>query len=169
MRLTSFLSYTSSSLFSFEKNVWAAIPPLFSLPNPFFPICDLHDIFGINFLHLWGICLFLVSLLYARFELLLMHSNPWCILFIQQPIMLQCWLLYTELIQFSVQLQFSVSLWVILHDQLLIVVSKINLSPSTISTWYQSHCILFLSFKKIVLQVRHQWLGAFYWQSGQIF
>ena len=61
--------------------------------------------------------------------------------------MLQSWLLYTELIQFSVQLQFSVSLWVILHDQLLIIVSKINLSPGSISTWYQSHCRLFLSFK----------------------
>ena len=51
-----------------------------------------------------------------------------CYLF-QQPMLLQVWLLYTDLIQFSVQLQFSVSLWVILHDQLLIVVSKINLSP----------------------------------------
>ena len=63
-----------------------------------------------------------------------MHSNPWCILFIQQPMLLQGWLLYTELIQFSVQLHFSVSLWVILHDQLLIVVSKINLSLGSIST-----------------------------------
>ena len=98
------------------------------------PIRELHDRFGISFLHLWGICSFLVSLLYARFEFLLMHSNPWCMLFIQQTIIIQGWLLYTDLIQFSVRLQFSFSLWVILHDQLLIVVSKINLSHGSIST-----------------------------------
>ena len=40
-----------------------------------FPIREPHDRFGISLLHLWGICLFLVSLLYARFELLLMHLN----------------------------------------------------------------------------------------------
>ena len=40
--------------------------------------------------------------------------------------MLQGWLLYIELIHFSVHLQFQSLLWVILHDQLLIVVSKIK-------------------------------------------
>ena len=46
------------------------------LAYAFFPIRELHDRFGIQLLHLWGICLFLVSLLYARFDLLLMQSNP---------------------------------------------------------------------------------------------
>ena len=40
-----------------------------------FPIREPHDRFGISFLHLWGICLFWVSLLYARFGCLLMHST----------------------------------------------------------------------------------------------
>ena len=133
MRLTSFLSYTSSSLFSMQKNVWAAIPPLFSLPIPFANSWAPWHIWD-QLLHLWGICLFLVSLLYARFDLLLMQLNPWCILFIQQPMLLQGWILYTDLIQFSVQLQFQSLLWVILHDQLLIVVSKINVSLGSIST-----------------------------------
>ena len=100
-------------------------------------------------MHLWGICLILVSLLYARFELLLVNSNPWCILFIQKPIILQGWLLYTELIQFSVQLHIQSLLWVILHVQLIIVVSVIVLSLGSISTWYQIH------FRSIsLLQIR---------------
>ena len=81
-----------------------------------------------------GDLLFFVSLLYARFELLLMHSNPLCNYLMKQPIMLQGWILYTKLIQFSVQLQFQSLLSVILHDQLIIVVSKINLSLGSIST-----------------------------------
>ena len=56
------------------------------------------DRFGISFLHLWGICLFWVSLLYARFGCFLMHSICSCILYIQQPMLLQGWLLYTQLI-----------------------------------------------------------------------
>ena len=39
------------------------------------PIREPHDRFGISFLHLWGICLFWVSLLYASFGCLLMHST----------------------------------------------------------------------------------------------
>ena len=61
--------------------------------------------------------------------------------------MLHCWLLYIELTQFSVQRHIQSLLWVILHVQLIIVVSVIVLSPGSISTWYQSHCRLFLSFK----------------------
>ena len=38
-------------------------------------IREPHEIFGISFLHLWGICLFWVSLLYASFGCLLMHST----------------------------------------------------------------------------------------------
>ena len=62
------------------------------------PIRDPHDRFGINFLHLWEICLFWVSLLYARFGCFLMHSICSFILYIQQPMLLQGWLLYTQLI-----------------------------------------------------------------------
>ena len=39
------------------------------------PIHEPHDRFGIIFLHLWGICLFWVILLYASFGCLLMHST----------------------------------------------------------------------------------------------
>ena len=56
------------------------------------------DRFGIIFLHLWGNCLFWVSLLYASFGCFLMHSIYSCILYIQQPMLLHGWLLYTQLI-----------------------------------------------------------------------
>ena len=62
------------------------------------PIREPHDRFGISFLHLWAIYLFCISLLYASFGCLLMHSTYWCIIYIQKPMLLQGWLLYTELI-----------------------------------------------------------------------
>ena len=52
--------------------------------------------------------------------------------------MLQGWLLYTELIQFSVQLHIQSLLWVILHVQSIIVVSKIVLSLDSISTSFSN-------------------------------
>ena len=125
---------SSSSLFSYEKNVWFFIPSLFSFPKCFFQFVSSMTDLPNNFLYLWGICLILVSLLYSRFELLLMHSNPLCNYLMKQTIMLQGWLLYTYSIQFSVQIIIQSLLWVILHVQLIIVVSKINLSLGSIST-----------------------------------
>ena len=63
-----------------------------------------------------------------------MHSICSCIPYIQQPMLLQGSLLYTQLIQFSVTAPYSVSIVDNLHDQLLIVVSKINLSLGSFST-----------------------------------
>ena len=120
-------------------------------------IRELHDRFGISFLHLWGICLILVSLLYARFELLLMHSNPLCNYLMMQPIMLQGWLLYTYSIQFSVQLIIQSLLWVILHVQLIIVVSKINLSLGSISTIMSSNINELVSNNHVLYPIIWTW------------
>ena len=84
-------------------------------------------------------------------------------LFIHQPIMLQGWLLYTELIHFSVQLQFQSLLWVILHDQLLIVVSKINISRRSISTLCNVYSLYSFNTKHVYLpQVSHLQLHSRY-------
>ena len=87
--LHSFLHVKACMICHFTTHQLAHVP---------LPIREPHDRFGISFLHLWGICLFWVSLLYARFGCFLMHSICSCILYIQQPMILQGWLLYTQLI-----------------------------------------------------------------------
>ena len=80
----------------------------------------------------------------------------------------QGWLFYTYSIQFSVQLHIQSLLWVILHVQLIIIVSVIVLSLGSISTWYQSLCRLISLLPICIAGSTSLTRSTFYWLKGTI-